>query len=387
LVYHVLVNGQVEVPLLMTISDVGEQVAWNGFLAQRDCERTFELSVKEWDNLLRRGRLWTPHPPLNAAVNRARVAAVRHAQRFRTGTAASDRRTVHARALVEVFDLCEPVQSHNLLALLRRLATRSEGRIPAVIPLRPKDALTDPGPALMETVATYVLALDAHLARHGDGELPAAHAEGVQAAVNGLIHARAVGEVGDAARMRAVLVAAAAMAARAGWSADAARWESEAAQLEAFPDVSPLPDLTRITQLVAEERAALAAPARHSVDDALAMADALAFVWSADGLGLHRHADGRFALGAAAFTLFPWWALVDLPHDSDGKLTLVWDGATLHATAPVHAAAPVVVHEIIRVRNSDELNFDLHFEFIDHTDGERLVAQFRPQFATGDTAP
>lgn len=44
LVYHVLVNGQVEVPLLMTISDVGEQVAWNGFLAQRDCARTFELS-------------------------------------------------------------------------------------------------------------------------------------------------------------------------------------------------------------------------------------------------------------------------------------------------------------------------------------------------------
>ncbi|MEZ4581696.1 MAG: ABC transporter ATP-binding protein [Caldilineaceae bacterium] len=37
LVYHVLVNGQVEVPLLATVSDVGEQVAWNGFLAQRDC--------------------------------------------------------------------------------------------------------------------------------------------------------------------------------------------------------------------------------------------------------------------------------------------------------------------------------------------------------------
>jgi hypothetical protein len=39
LVYYVLVNGIVEVPLILTISDVGEQVAWNGFLALRDGER------------------------------------------------------------------------------------------------------------------------------------------------------------------------------------------------------------------------------------------------------------------------------------------------------------------------------------------------------------
>ncbi|NJN81723.1 MAG: hypothetical protein HC802_05135 [Caldilineaceae bacterium] len=42
LVYYVLVNGIVEVPLLLTISDVGEQMAWNGFLALRDAERVFE---------------------------------------------------------------------------------------------------------------------------------------------------------------------------------------------------------------------------------------------------------------------------------------------------------------------------------------------------------
>ena len=34
--YYILINGIVEVPLLLTVSDVGEQVAWNGFLAMRD---------------------------------------------------------------------------------------------------------------------------------------------------------------------------------------------------------------------------------------------------------------------------------------------------------------------------------------------------------------
>ncbi|RME66277.1 MAG: hypothetical protein D6790_00455, partial [Caldilineae bacterium] len=31
LLYHVLVVGQVDLPLILTLSDVGEQVAWNGF--------------------------------------------------------------------------------------------------------------------------------------------------------------------------------------------------------------------------------------------------------------------------------------------------------------------------------------------------------------------
>ena len=68
LVYHVLVNGMVEVPLLLTLSDVGEQMAWNGFLALRDTERAFELSVKAWNQLLKAGRLWTPDPNLNQAI-------------------------------------------------------------------------------------------------------------------------------------------------------------------------------------------------------------------------------------------------------------------------------------------------------------------------------
>ena len=386
LVYHVLVNGQVEVPLLMTVSDVGEQVAWNGFLAQRDCARTFELSVKEWDALLQRGRLWTPYPPLNAVANGARIAATRRVQRFRTGTAAADRRVIHAQPLVDVFDLCEPVQSHNLLALLRRLTERGDGRIPTLVPLHPKDALPDPGDDLPATAAAYVPALAAHLARHGDDDLLADHADAVQAVLNALVQARARGEIDAAApQLRTVFDAGIALAQRGGWSADGARWESEAAQLPRAP-LPPAPDLDEIRRLAAQQHAALAAP-DLAAPDALAPAAALAFVWSPAALGLHRTADGRFGLAPAAFTLFPWWALVDVPHDTDGRLTLVWDGATLHATAPVDVAAPLMVHSAIRVRHSDELNFDLQFEFIDDSDGERRVTRFRPQFFTSEPAP
>ncbi|MEZ4715504.1 MAG: hypothetical protein R2851_05355 [Caldilineaceae bacterium] len=175
LVYHVLVNGQVEVPLLMTVSDVGEQVAWNGFLAQRDCARTFELSVKEWDALLQRGRLWTPYPPLNAVANSARIAATRRVQRFRTGTAAADRRVIRAAAGRHLYrSVAEPVQSHNLLALLAAWpsAARAHPHAGAAPPqrraVRPGRRSAGDGGGVRA---------GAGLARHGDDDLLADHAD------------------------------------------------------------------------------------------------------------------------------------------------------------------------------------------------------------------
>lgn len=95
LTYYVLVNGQIEVPMLMTISDVGEQVAWNGFLALRDSERAFQISVKEWERVVKTGRLWTPDPQFNRAIQAGRLDALRLTQRLRTGLAPSDRAIVH----------------------------------------------------------------------------------------------------------------------------------------------------------------------------------------------------------------------------------------------------------------------------------------------------
>ena len=90
LVYHVLVNGMVEVPLLLTISDVGEQVAWNGFLSLRDVEQVFDASSEAWNRLLRAGRLWTPDPAFNHAVHDGKLEAIRRVQRLRSGWSPSD---------------------------------------------------------------------------------------------------------------------------------------------------------------------------------------------------------------------------------------------------------------------------------------------------------
>ena len=137
LVYHVLVNGIVEVPLILTVSDVGEQMAWNTFLSLRDVEQMFDVSTRNWERRLHAGRLWTPDPAFNLAVEHARLAAIRHTQRLRTGTAPSDRRVQHIPALVDVWDSLDPVQSRNLLAHLRRVAEATEGRLPAVLPAFP----------------------------------------------------------------------------------------------------------------------------------------------------------------------------------------------------------------------------------------------------------
>ena len=57
LLYHVLVAGQVDLPLILSLSDVGEQVAWNGFLVQRDISRAFNRSLNSWRDITHRGRL------------------------------------------------------------------------------------------------------------------------------------------------------------------------------------------------------------------------------------------------------------------------------------------------------------------------------------------
>ena len=109
LVYYVLVNGIVEVPLLLAISDVGEQVAWNGFLALRDSERSFELSITAWDKVMHTGRLWTSDPRLNRAVQAGRLATVRHFHRLRTGMAPDTRRVEDVPTLLKSLDTFDVV--------------------------------------------------------------------------------------------------------------------------------------------------------------------------------------------------------------------------------------------------------------------------------------
>ncbi|MEZ4659432.1 MAG: hypothetical protein R2911_17880 [Caldilineaceae bacterium] len=76
-----------------------------------------------------------------------------------------------------------------------------------------------------------------------------------------------------------------------------------------------------------------------------------------------------------------WWALPNVPKltgpKSDETFSLVWDGTVLHATEPV-SELPVQLHKSIRTRGSDEIDFNLHFEFVDEPTGGQSVNDARP---------
>lgn len=385
LTYFILVNGMVEVPLLLTLSDVGEQVAWNGFLALRDAERAFEISVEAWTRTVKTGRLWTSDPTLNRAVQSGRLAAVRAVQRLRTGLAPLGRRVTDIPTVVRALDALDPVQSRNLLANLRRVAERSGGRLPLHLPVRPKDALEEPGRSLALTNRAYLAALHDHLQRHPDDELLAEHYAALQAVAEALIRLRSAAQTAADASLFAAAGAglrlAVILATMHKQGADAVRWESEACELERLADEAgkPAPAAGLDLTTWAAQTGWLTPPDRpwdfaNALDGAALAGHAL---W--EGCGLQRKR-GKLAVAPVRGNPWRWWALLDLPCDG-GKLSLVWDGATLYSTQPVQSDRFVQLCSSIRARRSDELDFDLQFELTlsgDQSPPERRI--FHPEF-------
>jgi hypothetical protein len=400
LTYYVLVNGIVEVPIVLTASDVGEQVAWSGFLALRDAEREFESSSKKWDQILKTGRLWTPDPQLNRAIQAGRLSCVRNLQRMRTGIAPTSRRIEDAPAFVNCLDAFDVTMSRNLLAHLRRLAEKSEGRIPTEFPVHPKDPVLDPEDDIVDTISAYLEALHGHLGRHPDAELLKKHLPAITLCADNLVRMRweeAGDETGvatevDAAAAVRGLAYAAELAAAAGDGANAARWESEAALRGQGLATTDRAQTFDWMQWVGES-------GWQSPDDepwgfsepggGIRLAGEA--VWHVCGLQWH---DDRPWVYPIHEPELRWWALTDMPL-ADKSVTLVWDGSTLHSTYPVCSDRPVAIHEKIRVLNTEEHNFDLRFDMVDlsvdlnvdlndsATEGERIVNSFRPRFDRG----
>ena len=381
LTYYVLVNGMIEVPLLLTISDVGEQVAWNGFLALRDSELAFEQSVSEWTRHVKTGRLWTPDPRFNRAVQDGRLAALRRTQRLRTGLAVTDRDISRMGLLIDSLDVVELVQSRNLLANLRRLAEKGEGALPPVVPLRRKDALAEPGDVLPKLNAIYLTALRDLLQRRTDADLLAQHYSAVQACAERIVREhikRSIAGEGEGIdgewlhHAVDALTVAIELAKLAGAGADLARWESEAAEYARQTDShepATLAEAPRLDWSIGDEDAV------DAPWSGIALAGAA--VWA--GCGVRIRGDMIFVEPT-----FPgdwtWWALLNLPLDEEHAVSLVWDGQTLHTTRPVKSRLPATVHEQIRILHADEYDFDLQFELIDNIDGDTVRTRFRPQF-------
>lgn len=380
LTYHVLVNGIVEVPLIFTVSDVGEQLAWSSFLVLREVEEYFDISSRNWAHRLRAGRLWTPDPLFNQAVEDARLEAVRHLQRHRTGAAPSDRRVDHVPALVDAWDALDPVQSRNLLAHLRRVAEATEGRLPVVLPAAPNASMRGAPEQLLSTNGAYIRALAAHLARHrASRQFLNEHLPGVRLCAEVLILLRAAPPDGfEPQALAACMRLAAGLAVRAGDEVNAARWESEWRHLTqetgAAPSASPAAfDLSQ-WEAASGWRAR---PDRPRCFDSpwQGLQFAGAAIWQ--GVGLADRGD-VIVVEPAMPQQWRWWALLDIPLTEERRLSVMWDGATLHVTRPVQSLLPVQVHKRIHLLHSDEFDFDPIFEMINEEADETV--RFKPRF-------
>lgn len=386
LIYYVLVNGMVEVPLLLTVSDVGEQVAWNGFLGLRDTEHSFQVSNETWERALKTGRLWTPDARFNRAVQAGRLATLRHVQRLPSGLAPSTRLVEDVPVLVRVLDTADLVLSRNMLAHVRRVAERSQGRLPVRLPVRAKDALEDPAAALATTNTAYLTALLHHLQRHPHDELLSQHYAAVTACAETLMYLRAHAQGKPdpklAAAASAGLRRAVTLATMAKDGDNTLRWENEACDLEHVAEEGGIGKPAETNLLTGWEQATGWTLAEdqpwHFTNPQAGMALAGDAVWSGCGLQWRK---GKLHVYPQRGNKWAWWALLDMPY-GDGNLSLVWDGKTLHATKPVVCSQGVELHRRIRALQTDELDFDLHFEMTGEGEGgEKRRAVFRPQFA------
>lgn len=378
LVYHVLVNGMVEVPLVLTVSDVGEQMAWNGFLALRDADRAFQLSEKAWNTALKSGRLWTPDIQFNHALQAGRLAALRHIQRLRTGFAASDHCAIRTPGLLDCTDAFDVTLSRNLLAHLRRVAEATAGKLPIQLPIHSKEELVDPGETVVANNHAYLCALYRHLQRHFDPELLAAHYQAVGLCTEQLIRQRA--EM-TATENNQVIALSNQAIAYARWLAEQQHdWANAARWAVTTPDHnSPTDDQLTLAVLVAK----VLANWQPGTERPHAFADlwqGIALTGAApwQGCGM-RWQGGALWVEPTWPADWSWWALLDLPL-AQGKLSLVWDGATLHSTLPIQSSCPVAIHNTIRARNSDETEFDLQFELQAERDGVKERHLIKPQF-------
>ena len=379
LVYHVLVNGMIEVPLVLTVSDVGEQIAWNGFLALRDADREFELSEKAWTTALKTGRLWTPDVAFNHVVQAGKLAAMRHIQRLRTGFTASDRQPIHTPGLVDFTDTFDVILSRNLLAHLRRVAEATSGRLPTELAMYSKESLIDPGDGLVANNHAYLSALHRHLQRHFDAELLAAHYQAVGLCAEQLLRQPApmAGQTDALLLIRQALGYARQLATQQQDQANAERWTAQSVIANDHLDDHPAESAThpRHQQLLANWQPTGERP-HHFVEPWQGIDLAGAALWQ--GCGITWSADALH-VNPTWSTAWPWWAMMDLPM-AQGKLSLVWDGQTLHSTLPIQSDCPVEMHDTIRARGTDEFEFDLHFELQSDRAGEKVRTVFRPHF-------
>jgi hypothetical protein len=361
LIYHLLVAGQVDLPLILTVSDVGEQVAWNGFLALRDISRSFKLSQDVWTKVSRSGRLWTPYPPLNRAVQLGKEAAIQDLRRLRTGYAPADQRIVSVPPLVDNLDTFEPERSRHLLDHLRRTADRTGGRLPVELPAMPGPTPPpDPGAALIETNVAYLESLASHLSRQPDVAVLHEHYATAERCIEAVLSMGAEGldlPDKDLVSMQTGLYLASRLAGLQARTEEETSWLNAAMKvretlahrryIRARGDelgVRDWADLDLLTDLASLTTAQLLTISGKAI-------------WQGCGISVRR---GEIYVSPQWPKAWGWWAVLDLPVMGKA-LSLLWDGDTLYSNRPIRFDGNTLLQNQISAEGSDVDTFKLRF--------------------------
>lgn len=167
LVYHILIEGEVEQPFILSVSGAGEALAWNGFLALSDTERAFRDTLRNLDARLAQTQVYTPDAQLNRGLEWAKINALRAQQRGRWGvwvaeTPGSDRVDVSAAAWYALgASWLTPDFVGRLLYFLATHAQAEDGGVCAS--LMAHDRGRQAGPSDPRSTALYLVALCEHL--------------------------------------------------------------------------------------------------------------------------------------------------------------------------------------------------------------------------------
>lgn len=356
--YHILIEGYVHVPFILTIAPAGEQLAWNGFLALGEITLVFRDTVQQMGRALEAARVMVPAAPFNRGLEWARVTLMRSVRRGPEGLAlivagADDRvDTVACARAAEALDWLDPTLSREVLDTLQRVAQGEQGGLAAAFDLHDGTHLGSP-----DTQATAAFV---HLAAHhavvtGAEALTAAR----DAAERATAWLRARGAAtGEVLHSLALLTGQAQDAPLPTWSPLPTR-ETEPTRLgpalarvwAAWEERVPA-STTAPGEFGPELRAGMAAagiidPADVEASQA-GLRAASAFLRAAlEGvLGITPLANGTLRVHPHPPAGWPWMAALNLPHRGRHVHMILHDG-TLYTDHPVETALAHVLCDTI----------------------------------------
>ncbi|MCD6290442.1 MAG: hypothetical protein J7M34_08060, partial [Anaerolineae bacterium] len=137
--FFVLAEGYVDVPFILTFSHSGEQMAWNGFLANGGVGVLLQESTRHMEEAIGRGSVITPDPVINRGLAWAAINALRVQHRYRRGVGIAsalpgDNIVTHEAAWYSMgVDYLTPDFTSGWYELVRRYGIYKDGRVASEI--------------------------------------------------------------------------------------------------------------------------------------------------------------------------------------------------------------------------------------------------------------